>query len=410
MTGKRANGEGSIYPRANGYAAYVWITTPGGRRQRKYVYGQTREEVHEKWIKLQGDSRHGPMASKVPALGSYLVYWLAEVIEPNRAPLTYATYESHVRLHIIPGLGKRRLDKLTIGEAQKWLNQVRRTCQCCAQRRDERRPTAKQKCCAVGRCCQNLPSDKTVSGIRAVLRSALTQAMAEELISRNVVMSVKLPSRRRRKPQEWTTEEARSFLESARHAGDPMYAAYVLVVVLGLRKGEVLGLVWDHIDFARAELEISHQLQRVRGRLYHRETKTEDSTDTLPLPTICVTALTERRAAQERSRKAAGDAWQAGRWVTTTRYGTPVEPRNFNRSFSARCAAAGVRRITVHDARRTCATLLVDLDVHPRVIMQILRHAQISVTMDIYAKASSKATREALKRLGQSLDDHLEPE
>jgi integrase len=59
----------------------------------------------------------------------------------------------------------------------------------------------------------------------------------------------------------------------------------------------------------------------------------------------------------------------------------------------------------VHDARRTCATLLVDLDVHPRVIMRILRHAQISVTMDIYAKASGKATREALERLGESLDD-----
>jgi integrase len=64
-----------------------------------------------------------------------------------------------------------------------------------------------------------------------------------------------------------------------------------------------------------------------------------------------------------------------------------------------------VRRITVHDARRTCATLLVDLDVHPRVIMKILRHAQISITMEVYAKASSKATREALRRLGESLDD-----
>ena len=90
--------------------------------------------------------------------------------------------------------------------------------------------------------------------------------------------------------------------------------------------------------------------------------------------------------------------------------GTPIEPRNFNRSFAARSATAGVQKITVHDARRTCATLLVDLDMHPRVIMQTLRHAQISVTMDIYAKASGKATREALERLGESLDDVPEPE
>jgi len=59
---------------------------------------------------------------------------------------------------------------------------------------------------------------------------------------------------------------------------------------------------------------------------------------------------------------------------------------------------------TIHDARRTCATLLVDLDVHPRIVMQILRHAQFDVTMEIYASASSAATREALKRLGASLD------
>ncbi len=67
-------------------------------------------------------------------------------------------------------------------------------------------------------------------------------------------------------------------------------------------------------------------------------------------------------------------------------------------------ARAGVRKITVDDGRRTCVTLLVDLDVHPRAVMRILRHAQIAVTMEIYAQASSKATRAALKRLGDSLD------
>ncbi len=80
-----------------------------------------------------------------------------------------------------------------------------------------------------------------------------------------------------------------------------------------------------------------------------------------------------------------------------------MEPRNFNRAFSARCEKAGVRTITVHDARRTCATLLVDLDIHPRVIMQILRHAQFAVTMEIYARASSRSTQEALRKLGESL-------
>ena len=99
--------------------------------------------------------------------------------------------------------------------------------------------------------------------------------------------------------------------------------------------------------------------------------------------------------------------WQGGTWVFSTKWGTPIEPRNFNRSWDARCRKAGVRKITVHDGRRTCATLLVDLDVHPREVMRILRQAQIAVTMEIYAQASSKATRAALKRLGDSLHGDL---
>lgn len=84
---------------------------------------------------------------------------------------------------------------------------------------------------------------------------------------------------------------------------------------------------------------------------------------------------------------------------------TPIEPRNFNRSRDARCSRANVPTIiTVHDGRRSCATLLADLDIHPRVAMQVLRHARFALTMEIYTMTSSKAIREALKRLGENLD------
>ena len=115
-------------------------------------------------------------------------------------------------------------------------------------------------------------------------------------------------------------------------------------------------------------------------------------------------ALDRRRAAQNAARDAAGPAWQPSDLIFTTRYGRPIEPRNFNRFWDRRCDAAGVRRITVRDARRTCASLLADLDVHPRVAMQILRHAQFVITMEIYTAVSSAATRDALKRLGSALD------
>jgi integrase len=89
----------------------------------------------------------------------------------------------------------------------------------------------------------------------------------------------------------------------------------------------------------------------------------------------------------------AGPIWQGDGLVFTTQFGTPVEPRNFNRSWDSRIAKAKIRKITVHDGRRTCATLLVDLDIHPRQVMRILRHAQFAVTMEIYAQASRPRRR-----------------
>ena len=408
MPTRRYNGEGSIYPQRNGFAAYVWITTPSGRRQRKYVYGKTREVVHAKWVASTRQAARGPVATKVPTLKQFLERWLGETVRPNLAPLTSATYESHVRLYISPGIGHLRLDRLRVADVQSWLNRLRSLCQCCAQGKDVKRAASgRAKCCALGNCCHSAASPRTIKDIRGVLRSALSSAMREELVERNVAELVTAPKQRKRKVVPWTSDEARKFLESARADADPMYAAYVLVLVLGLRKGEVLGLPWQAVDFDRGELDIGHQLQRVNRKLMYRETKTESSDASLPLPEIVETALLLRGQDQEAARLRAGETWQESTdWpqlVFTGRYGLPIDPRSLNTWFTARCTKAGVRRLTVHDARRTCATLLVDLEVHPRIIMRVLRHADQAVTMEIYAKASSAATKDALRRLSESL-------
>ena len=86
--------------------------------------------------------------------------------------------------------------------------------------------------------------------------------------------------------------------------------------------------------------------------------------------------------------------------VFTTRTGLPIEPRNINRAFDVRCARYGVRRITLHDTRRTCGSLLAALDVHPRIAMAILRHSRSALTVEIYTQVPDKVTRDALRRLG----------
>ncbi|WP_214111074.1 tyrosine-type recombinase/integrase [Acrocarpospora catenulata] len=399
--GKRANGEGSVFPYKDGWAGYVWVTTPEGKRTRKWVYGKTREETHEKWVQLHAEAKRGPVVTKSPTLGAYLDYWLREVIEPNLAPSTAATYEVFSRLYIGPALGKKRLDKLGVRDVQTWYNKLRVTCQCCAQGKDARR--SKPKCCAAGSCCGQIASDRTVRDAWTILRAALNSAVREELLTRNVAALMRVPKPRRRKVKPWSVDEARLFLESARVRRDPLYAAYVLILAVGLRRGEVLGLRWEDVDLDSAEMTIGWQLQRVRGHLYHRETKTEASDAVLPLVDICVTALRDRQAEQEAARKVAKGEWVDKGLVFTTRTGRPVEPRNFNRSFAKAIKQADVRSIPVHATRKTCASLLVALDVHPRIAMQILRHSQIAVTMNIYSEVSSEATRQALKKLGKQL-------
>lgn len=120
---------------------------------------------------------------------------------------------------------------------------------------------------------------------------------------------------------------------------------------------------------------------------------------------MCIAALKLRRQQQDTDHDRAGDAWHDTGLVFTTRYGTPIEPRDFSRSFDRRIAKAGVPTITVHGARKTCGSLLAALDVHPRVAMQILRHSKIAVTMEIYTEIPPAATRDALRKLGHWLGE-----
>jgi integrase len=190
-------------------------------------------------------------------------------------------------------------------------------------------------------------------------------APREELVTRNVAALVRVPVPRGRKAEVWLVDEARRFLESARADGNPLYAGYVLMFVLGLRRGELL----------------------------RRPTKTKTSEAPLPLPDICARALEQRRLVEARWRLAAGAAWAGTGLVLTTRLGDALDPRNFHRYFKARVEEAGVPVISVHSTRRICASLLVALDVHPRVAIAILRHSQIAVTMGIYSQVSSASTR-----------------
>lgn len=392
----RARGEGSIFAYKNGrWAGYVWITTLAGERRRKYVYGDTRAQVHAAWIELHHSAARHRLATRSPRLADYLTQWLREVVTPFAKPKTTETYTADAARYITPYLGQKRLDALTVADVRRWLHRLATGCQCCVQGKDAARPESKQRCCALGACCGQQLSRRTVLDARAVLRSALTEAIAVGLISHNPAAAVRLPAARPRRMIAWTAEQARQFLANARAEHDPLYPGYVLLLCLGLRRGELLGLRWDDINLDTATVHVRRELQRVDGRLLLSDTKTLDSDAGLPLPTLCLAVLREALIARSPD--------VHGGFVISTRNGAPVDPRNFYRSFQNRVTQAGVPRIPLHGTRHTCASLLVEFDVHPRVAMQILRHAKIATTMDIYTHIPTHQTRIAADHLGHLL-------
>jgi integrase len=383
MAKRRPNGGGTITKRKDGrYHGAAYVTDTDGNRVRKYVYGATWDEVAEKLGKLQDQERNGvPVPSRSWTVGEWLAYWLEHIVEPEREHNTYAKYESKIRLYLLPHLAKKPLVKLTPAEIRTFM---------AALKREE-----------VGAA--------TRFEVLRVLRNALNRAIREELLTRNVALLVDMPKVTKDKGTAWNAREAITFLRSAR--SHRLYAACVLVLVLGLRRSEVLGLRWRDIDFEARQFTPVKQVQRVKGvGLVLKDLKTESSQAVLPLPEFCARALEERRELQELERKIASDAWHQEPdhdLIFSSAHGGMIDPMGFSRTFDRLVKRAGVRRITVRLARHTCGTLLAFLKVHPKVAQAILRHSQISMTLDVYTHVVNESEREAVGLLAKLLEDPL---
>jgi integrase len=408
MAKRRANGEGAITKRADRrYQAAAYVYHPDGTRVRKFVYGKTRAEVAEKLTAMQKQTRHGiPAATSAMPLTDYLTYWLAAVAAVRPKPSTLMSYEVMTRVYIQPSLGKKKLNRLSPADIRLFLAEFKNGCLCCLRGLDAARPEGDRVCCAVGKCCQRRPSARTVQYVHAVLRSALQQAVREELITRNVARIVETPTVLREEVQPLDRTEARMLLKAAK--GHRLHALWLLLVSTGLRRGEVLALTWDDVDFERGQLRVRRNLQRIKRELIFGTPKTTRSLRTISLPKRCVAVLKAHRTDQRADRARAGQRWdplasQPAGLVFTTATGRAIDPRSLNRMLTVLCRQANVRRVRVHDLRHTCASLLLAQGVDARTIMETLGHSTIAMTLDTYAHVMDST----LKAAAEGMDDAL---
>ncbi|RMB81842.1 site-specific integrase [Streptomyces shenzhenensis] len=398
----RANGDGTVYQRKDGrWEAAGYVLAPGNTRRRIRVYGTTRKEALAKLTeKISASNRGLPIPSAQGSVAAYLTYWLDAVAVHQLRENTHTRYTAVTRLYLIPGLGKKKLAKLTAKDVRTWLNQLRTTCQCCVRSMDAGRD--EPRCCAAGTCCARRLSALTLAYVHSVLKSALEHAVREEEIPRNVARNVRTGTPRPRRFEPLTTDEAREFLTAA--DGHRLHALFGLALRTGLRKGELLGLRWEDLDLVGGLASIRRTLQRTNsGGLTALPTKTKSSERRIALPTPCLRSLEQHRDRQLQEREAAGTGWRDSGYVFTRPDGAPIEGSTLTRHFNTLLRRAGLRHIRFHDLRHSTATLLLEQGVELVVIKELLGHAHIGVTATVYAHVRLRLQRDAIDLLGHAL-------
>ena len=289
-------------------------------------------------------------------LSEYLDRWLKDSVKDTVKISTYQRYEQVVRLHLVPGLGRVKLKALTPAHVQRFY-------------RD--------------RLDSGL-SPSTVRKFHNVLHRALRQAVRWDLIPRNVTEATEPPKETSEEIQPLSKEEARQLLEATR--GDCLEALYVLALTTGMREGELLALKWEDVDLAKSVLRIRSTLTRDHGRYHFGEPKSEKGRRQIDLPEEASKALGAHLDGQMNEMERLGDRYEDRGLVFTTSTGAPINPSNLRqRSFARLLKKAGLRKIRFHDLRHICATLMLSRNIHPKVVQEMLGHANVAITLDRYS-------------------------
>lgn len=365
---KRLAGMGSIYEdtQRGGYRGSITLGFGQDSRQiRQYFRGRTRAEVQ---TKIDG-ARQQRSRPDVPYDDTLTVaQWLGEwlpTIEKRRSPMTYQSYASIVRDHLLPRLGHLRLVALSPDDVEHLLDD---------------------------RLAANL-APKTVSNIRGVLRSALSAAQRRRRVRDNVAAQTEPIARPRRKPPALSPAEALAIAKALEgHLLEPLFIA---VMGVGLRISEALGLVWSDFDAVTGRLQVSYQVQRIKGEWKRRELKTEASEGAMVLPAFAVELLVQHRQRQAAQRESA--AWVGSSWdlIFTSRTGQPLHRGHVWEYWDRLLKRAELPHLRVHDLRKACGALLLARGTDLAVISAVLRHASIRTTADLYAGVSEELKAQA---------------
>ena len=375
MARRRGSGEGSVYQRgSDGRWCAAIVTDENGRRRRRVVTARTRAEVMRKLRELRQHVDEGlPIPDRSLTVAQLLERWYGDVLRHQVAESAFRSYKSVADHHIVPTLGNRRLADLTTGDVDRLLS---------------------------AKLDEGL-SVSSVQRVRSVLVQAITQGIRWGCVGRNVAALARAPRSVRREGRTLTPEQAQRFLKEL--SGRRNEVLYALMLSVGLRRGEALGLRWDDFDEEAGILVVRRQLKRESAGLVTSDTKTARSRRAINLPTPVLDMLRRQRARQEADRLKVGDGWSESGYIFTTAAGTPLDPRNLLREFKKICLDAGLGDWHLHELRHSAASLMLASGVPLHVVSEVLGHASIKMTADVYGHTLAPARQAAADAMGQVL-------
>ena len=379
MAKKRANGEGNIRKRKDGRweGRYTAGHDPEtGKAIYKNVLGRTQAEAKAK-LKAAIEETKNLDVTKAGkyTVGAWMDEWFENYAKIKVRPSSHQTYRGYIDNHIKPNIGKIPLEKLTSLELQKLYKKL------LTSGRIDRVESKKQ--------AKGL-SPKTVRNIHQIIASAMKLAKEQRLIVADPTEGCALPKLEHREMKTLPVEQLTSFLREAKESG--VFEMYYIELATGLRRGELLGLKWEDIDFSTQTLRVRRQVGRINGEVREAPLKTKPAYRTISLGTDAVGILKQQR-----------EKHPSSSYVFPGPTGGPIAPDSVLHMLHRVLDRAGLPEIRFHDLRHTFATLALQNGVDVKTVSGMLGHFSAGFTLDTYAHVTTAAQKKAAETMGAVL-------
>ena len=383
MAKRRSNGEGNIRKRKDGRweGRYTAGRDPvTGKAIVKSVLGKTQAEVKEKLKKAIAESEQLDVRrAGMYTVGEWMDLWYEVYAKPRIRESTAVYYKMFIDTHIRPRLGNIKLNQLQTMDVQRLYNELRE--------RGRIRKEIKDK--------QPGLSVSYIRGMHNMLKSCLNSAVEERLILRNPVLGCKLPKGEKKEMNVLTQEQLGSYLAAASQRG--LLPMFFLELTTGLRKGELVPLLWSDVDTENMTISITKQAYRMKGGMTVQPPKTDNS-----MRRIALSEETMELLKQEHD-KHPGNPYLFPSPVSGGMY----HPDSVVKLHQKILKDAGLGHIRFHDLRHTFATLALQNGIDVKTVSSMLGHSDAGFTLATYTHVTNKVQEQAAAKMGGLLKQVL---